>query len=59
METFALICSVVGSVTAGTWLLRSKLSDLETALKVHTIEELHERKELTARVIKLERRRGR
>lgn len=57
METVALIVSIVGTSVGATWLLRSKLSDLESALKTHVADDTAKFEGLTARVIKMERRR--
>ncbi len=54
---WGLAASLVVAISGATWALRSKLSDVETALKVHVIEEASKSEVLTGRVIKLEKRR--
>ncbi len=49
--------SIVGSAIGATWFLRSKLSDLEVAMKDHVATDLQKFEAQTARIIKLERRR--
>jgi hypothetical protein len=53
----ALIVTVVSCTAAGVWLLRSAVGGVEKALAVHVVEESTGREALTARVVKLERRR--
>ncbi len=59
LETMGLILTCVGSAMGATWLLRSKLSDIEAAIKGHVEADEQHHKSMEARVIKLEGRRGR
>jgi hypothetical protein len=60
LELFALIVTCAGSAIGATWLLRSKLSDIETAIRGHVEADEQYHKATDARVIKLEQRnRGR
>lgn len=58
-EILGLVASGVVTTAGAVWALRDKLGDIEKALAVHVIEEASERKQLTARVVKLEGRRRR
>ncbi len=53
METALQILTVIASVAGATWVLRSKLSDIETKLAGWVTKT----EALDARVIKLERKR--
>ena len=59
-ETIALIVTIAVAIVGGTWSIRSKLSDIEkavAALGVRVVVEEKERKQLTARVVRLEAKR--
>ncbi len=56
-ETLALIGTMVATAVTATWVLRSKLSDVECGLKAHVAEDARQFETLTAKVIKMERRR--
>jgi hypothetical protein len=50
------VLTIIGMVAGATWLLHGKLSDLETAFRVHVEKDEGQFKALHARVIKLEPR---
>lgn len=53
------VLSIIATVVGATWVLRSKLSDIETALKAHVAQDDQRHEDLKARVVKLEDYRGR
>lgn len=64
MESILQTMAIVGTIAAATWTLRSKLSDVEVALKStdaslsqHIKETKGEFKNVIARIIQLEERR--
>ncbi len=54
-DTLALIGTLVASAVTATWVLRSKLSDVESGLKAHVAEDAQKFEALN-KVIKLRRR---
>ena len=52
----ALISTIAVSAVGATWVLRSKLGDIECALRAHITANEHEFAQLTGRLVKLERR---
>ncbi len=56
VETLGVVFSVVASTIAATWVLRSKLCDIERALSDHASSDASNFKELGAKIIKLETR---
>lgn len=58
-EHIPFIFTVVTSAIATTWALRSKLSDIESVLKVHVESDEKKHKEMEGKIIRLESRRGR
>jgi hypothetical protein len=57
MDSYVHLFSILGAVVAATWLLRSKLSDIEVALRAHVVATEHELSDHRARIITLEDRR--
>lgn len=57
METIVQLFVIVGSGIGATWAIRSKLSDIEVAIKQHVTEDKAEFHKLASRVIQLEERR--
>ncbi len=58
MEIIALVLAVVSSSVGAAWMLRTKLSDIEAAIRDHVSSDTAKFEALGARVIKLEKRRG-
>jgi len=56
LELFTLVLTCAASAIGATWLLRSKLSDIEVAIKGHVESDEAIHKATDARVIKLEER---
>lgn len=54
-DNISLIITAIVTAGGATWAIRSKLSDLEKALGVHTAETTAELKALSSRVTRLER----
>jgi hypothetical protein len=50
----ALIVTVVSCTAGATWLVRSAIGDVATALRVHVIEESGEREALEKRIVSIE-----
>ncbi len=59
METLVHVMAIVGTAVGATWVLRTKLSDIEAALNAHISLDAAKLKDLGARVIKLEGRQKR
>ncbi len=55
-DTIALIGTLLASAVTATWVLRSKLGSIETALESHAASDAANFKELGNKVIKLEGR---
>ncbi len=56
-ETLTLMGTMVTAVVSATWVLRSKLSDVEKALGTHAAHDEMRFSAQDARIVKLERRR--
>jgi hypothetical protein len=53
-----LLVTILVTVGGATWALRSKLSDIESAIREHVAADEHVHTNQEARIIKLEGRRG-
>jgi hypothetical protein len=56
-STAYYVVAIIGSVIGMTWALRTKLADIEVAVKGHIAEDKIEHESVNARIIKLESRR--
>ena len=54
LEILSLVCSGALTAAGATWALRSKLSEIQTALSTHVAKNEMEHFQLDARILKLE-----
>lgn len=59
LHLFISLVTFAGVVAGATWALRTKLSDIEVALKGHVTQDEEVHKDQGARILKLEGRRKR
>ncbi len=57
-DSFWHAAALVGSIVGATWVLRSKLSDIEHELKTHIARSTADHEALRARVINIEEARA-